>query len=528
MLKHFPVAAPRPQQVEAMNFATDAIAKGFKHVVLALPTGCGKSFCGVAACNWAASSDAKIEGEFEPGGYYLVHQKLLQDQIEHDFPRFLPGTNHGCSLKTSSEYPCSHHIDCGIGGSLKKRRRCDYATCSYKVQKGLFLNSPIALTNYSYLLTERGYVGQLANRKVLVLDEAHGLERLILRFVDLTISEALRREWAPTIRIPVFPSLDAFVDWTSTVYLPAISSYHDALDAASDEGDDGATKEAAKLLQHISKTDRAIKAIQSNPHDWIYWSEEDADGLPTYIARPLEAGPFSDLLLDAGAVRIYMSAYVGSKRSFCRQLGIPRESVAWLELGSPFPIENRRVYAAPVGSMSRANVDASLPAMIRILTKVLEKHRDEKGLVHCGSYKLGRATYEALRSTFGTRLLFPQKAADRETMFDTHRRSDAPTVLLSPSMTEGFSFDDDLARWQVIMKCPYPSLGDKQVRAKLDRDREWYQLQAVSTIVQAAGRIVRNDTDHGETYIFDKDFERLYGGNEHLFPAWFREALVWK
>ena len=108
-----------------------------------------------------------------------------------------------------------------------------------------------------------------------------------------------------------------------------------------------------------------------------------------------------------------------------------------------------------------------------------------------------------------------------------HRTSEEPTVMLSPSMTEGFNMQDDLARFQIIAKMPYPYLGDKQVAAKRERDPEWYAMQTAMTVVQACGRIVRSDTDHGATYILDSDFQNLFERNEEFFPGWFQEAFIW-
>jgi Rad3-related DNA helicase len=97
--------------------------------------------------------------------------------------------------------------------------------------------------------------------------------------------------------------------------------------------------------------------------------------------------------------------------------------------------------------------------------------------------------------------------------------------MLSPSIAEGFSFDDDLARWQIIAKVPYPYLGDRQVAAKMKQDRDWYVLQTVMTVLQACGRIVRSDIDHGTTYILDSDFIRLFEDNTKFFPKWFKDAF---
>jgi Rad3-related DNA helicase len=57
-------------------------------------------------------------------------------------------------------------------------------------------------------------------------------------------------------------------------------------------------------------------------------------------------------------------------------------------------------------------------------------------------------------------------AEGRQAALEEHLMRPEPTVLLTPSMTEGLDLVDDLARWQVICKLPYPYLGDPQVAAR--------------------------------------------------------------
>lgn len=223
-----------------------------------------------------------------------------------------------------------------------------------------------------------------------------------------------------------------------------------------------------------------------------------------------------------------MSAFPGEKKTFCESLGLDHEAVARIRVPSTFPKENRPILIAGVGSMSRKYQSTTLPAVTRTIAKVFEKHKDQKGLIHCHSYDIGKAIYAALKSTgHGDRILFPTKAEDRESAVKTHKESSLPTVLISPSITEGFDFKGDTGRWQVIAKIPYPYLGDRQVEAKRDISQEWYDLQTIMTIVQSAGRICRSEDDWGITYIMDDDFKRLYEKRGGFFPSWFKDAVVW-
>ena len=52
-------------------------------------------------------------------------------------------------------------------------------------------------------------------------------------------------------------------------------------------------------------------------------------------------------------------------------------------------------------------------------------------------------------------------------------------------------------------------------------------MRTVMTVIQASGRIVRNETDHGITYITDSDFQYLWDRWNWMFPNWWKEALQW-
>jgi Rad3-related DNA helicase len=513
----------REKQVTALNFITRAVEAGVYDIVIAAPTGSGKTNIGVAACYWAAE-ESSIPGA--PGGYYLVTQKLLQDQLENDFERFLPGFHQGTSLKSSCEYSCPKFKRCSVGLSSKKGCPRN-SECTYRLVRGKFASSRLGVTNYPYFLTERMHVGKFLKRRVIVLDECHTLERQLIRFVDLTISESTLPQWAPDLEeVPELPTLDKFSDWVTEVYLPAVKERSEVLAMIAEDGDDKSIQEAFALEQHCVKIAKAIELIESDPKNWVYWQAKDADDKLESTARPLDAAPFSHLVRDMGTVKIYLSAFPGEKRIFCESLGLNPRKVAWCSLKSTFPKENRPIIIAPIGSMSRRNLDDSLPRFFRVTEKLLLKHASEKGLIHCNSYALGKLIFDKFSAQFGQRLIFPRSGGEREEAFLRHKESQVPTVIITPSMAEGFDFHGDLARWQIIAKVPYPSLSDKQVVAKKELNEDWYCLETVKTIIQAAGRIVRSEQDTGTTYILDSDFERLYERYTTFFPNWFTEAFV--
>jgi len=535
IMKHFVLDQARTKQVTALEYIERKYVEGFKNIVIAAPTGIGKSAIGAACCFWGASQEIQEPGE--AGGFYLVTQKMLQDQLQRDIPKYrIPeAIRNCCSIKSASEYRCLNHGNCAFGMSRKTKCGCiGQGNCAYILARTAFGRAKMAITNYPYLFTEHQLVNKLLPRKVLILDECHSLERQVLKFVEVSITQASLEKWARVIKqVPHFDDVVDFADYLIKTYLPTIKPRLDALadwEATGNSPEDWQmSQEKIDLQKHYGQVLLGAQLIHDDPDNWVFWQDQDRHGNLEALAKPLDASPFGqELVFEMGHVRIFMSAYPGSKKVFCESLGLNPNEVAWLNLNSTFPIENREIFLTTIGSMSRRNREQTMPAFLRFTGKVMETHHDTKGIIHCNSYELGQAIFDAFRGTpHSARLLFPTSSDERDPTFVRHKLSPLPTVIISPSMTEGFDFAEDLARWQIIAKVPYPYLGDRQVAAKKEMNADWYDLQAASTIIQACGRIVRSDTDVGQTYILDSDFLQLFERQSHMFPRWWTDALVW-
>lgn len=516
-LKNFPLLSPpRPGQLTALEFIASALLDNFRDIVIEAPTGVGKSAVGLTI----AAEDST---------YYLATQKILQRQLEHDRLEFRPGFPPTASITSAEEFECLEGFrSCAAGTRAKKG--CGLAksgSCLYKVAKAAFGSSQIGITNYQYFFNARTYA-KLEPRKILVCDEAHSLERQLTNFVTLELSDdQVRREAAlsqlPSVANP--KNLTELIDYAEAFYLPGLRLELGRVADLMVLCDEDEIK-LSSLEQRIGLVERVVSLARKNPREWIFWRDTNLVG-PVYHLKPLYADEFArQLIHETEPIRLYMSAYLGSKKVFCHSLGLDPRRVAWLSLQSEFAKENRPIVLGYVGSMSRRNQEFTLPAALTMIEKILRKHQHEKGLIHGTSYKLSTAIFEFLKPRFGSRIIFPRSADERDAAFQTHKTSPDPTVILSPSFTEGFNFIGKLAEFQILPKVAYPSLGDAHVQARMKVDEAWYSQQTISTMIQACGRACRTPTDRTINYIIDSDFGRLLDQWPEMFPAWFTEALV--
>ncbi len=219
-----------------------------------------------------------------------------------------------------------------------------------------------------------------------------------------------------------------------------------------------------------------------------------------------------------------MSATILSSTLFSKWLGLSPDEVYHIKVDSPFTKEKRPIILNLAGKMSKNRIKKTAPKTIPILKEILEKHKDEKGLIHTNSYKCQHFINNNLINS----RLISHNSDNRERILNYFEKDENPLVLVSPSMSEGVDLPYDKCRFQVIYKIPFPYLGDKQINMRRKTDQKWYAYKTVMTLMQAYGRGMRAEDDYCYTYILDSDINMVLKSPIYrsLVPDFFKEALV--
>lgn len=532
----FPFPTIRGVQEEALEKIARTIQEGKRFTILEMPTGSGKSPVSMAI--GTAGAQASFEG-YQPGAHITTSQIILQRQYLRDFESL--GLRE---IKGKSNYMCGHYeegtIDCAASQALRpKDEHC--TSCTYKLAREEYLDSPIGVTNFAYFTSVRkaGADKAMPNRTFLIVDEAHNTEAELIGFgeVDITqgrlglldIDKVLRvdPDWDPQKK------LDASRKWLTELVLPQAKAKRLHFLAQAHKAKDKVAmmknvKIAESLDQFKIKMEHFLSGASDEP--WVVYNQTSPRGIAEGLTlKPLYANHLAEnLLFSAGKYVVLMSATILGARVFARNLGIDIDNLGFKRFSSDFPRDNRLVFFDPIGSMSFKNIDTTLPKMALEVAEIARKHPDSKGIVHVNSFKVGMAITEHLRSEgLGERVITHSsiKGSRDEAVFK-HLNSTDPTILISPSLTEGLDLAGDLSRWQIIAKVPFPSLGDEWIKTRKELDPEWYTMRTALTLMQASGRSIRSKEDYAETYILDSDFRFLMRQGEHLFPQWWKDALV--
>jgi len=156
----------------------------------------------------------------------------------------------------------------------------------------------------------------------------------------------------------------------------------------------------------------------------------------------------------------------------------------------------------------------------------MQRHPDEKGLVHCHSYAIQERLADHLRELGVGARVRTHDAEDRDPQLATWQRVDDPEVFLSVKMEEALDLEGDLCRWQLLCKAPYPNTRDSRVAARLADDQwGWYYRTALRTVIQACGRVVRAPDDFGATYLADSSLLDLFERARTDMPDWFADQV---
>tara|TARA_R100000657_G_C4681878_1_gene131252 strand:+ start:1823 stop:3448 length:1626 start_codon:yes stop_codon:yes gene_type:complete len=534
----FPYTKVRPEQRKAIEFAIKAIEDSKKRfIIIEAGTGVGKSAVGLTLCRYLEQSIENQEG-FAQGGYFLTTQKILQSQYEKDF-----GQPRGVmkSVYSSSNYRCKFHRGNDCRTSQQMLRTADRksaffkacaGTCRYKNAKRAFLESPESVTNFPYFLTEATYSGGITPRKILVIDEAHNTESVLSNFVEVSVSQffcerIVKCKWPDKVT-PI-----NFVKWIENVYYPKLQSQIMHFEQQIERlGLQDKIKELSSvalkydmMTSHSGKLEKFLKDYDKD--NWVMEKQEtEKRGYVKVTYRAIDVSNYAEeYLFRLGQKIILMSATILNPDTFAQSLGIPKNEYEAISIPSPFPAENRPIINASVGSMSAKTIESTLPQLKKAVKAIMEEHKSEKGIIHCHTYRIANYLKKNIRGKLGKRILI-HDSKNRDAVLKQHINSKEPTVLLSPSMTEGVDLKGDLSRFQVICKVPYPWLGDPIVRKRMNKFPDWYPLKTAMTVVQAVGRSVRNSNDTAITYILDSDWSRFYKKNNKLFCEDFKRLIV--
>jgi len=555
LMRSFPYGSMRPFQKDVLEKIEAALGTGKKFIILEAPVGFGKSAIAAALCRHLRSA------------YVLTSTKQLQEQYSSDFgfTTVMGKSNFTCLVPTSSGRlvacskgrceadwslsECPHYLSFDqyedhLKGLCDKESKCEQMRkagngklCTYYKQKWDSFRESVTVGNYAFFFSELRYTEDVRKRKFLVCDEAHDLERQLVGSVSFTLRASTIRQYpsgeGKEFVIPYEEGMDA----SAAAWLKLLGEARDSTQGffKAHEGKLTMQERLISCRAVLESLEGFIEALKSSPDNWLVSSVKkntaiDANGggstlIDEVVFQPLDVAPYTSQLFETAETVLLMSATVFSEELLCKTLGIPQEKAEFVKVAeSTFPVENRRIYAMDIAHLNRASMDASLEGIAKAVDEIMNRHSGERGIVHTTSYYQANYIIEHVSDWNRKRFVTTEGSENRSELLHTHGATGA-SVLISPSLYQGVDLKDDLSRFQVIVKVPYPDLSDKRIQVRMQRDKGWYEWQTALRLVQTYGRSVRSETDSCVTFVLDSNFGSFVRAHRELFPAYFLEAL---
>jgi Rad3-related DNA helicase len=537
------ITKPRASQLAIIDRIQKEFEAGAQTILLEAPVGSGKSAIAVTVAKALGSS------------HIITPRKALQDQYVEDFSQ-----SGFAVMKGRSSYPC-HRAPSNRGysvasvkaqiiegrpfeldrsepscltrycGKLKARapNGADSQTtsdCSYLMAMAHAETSSHTIHNFHSFLFQTKYANRFGARDIIIIDECHDIEPTArgLTQIDFSLPFKITDEIKKELN---FSSLNEWVDWLKG-YVTSFSESELTDDPNADpdsESQEQITERAAYLskLNRIAELGEAVKdkyivSMTSSTHR----EETKFSFIPKDVS-----GIIRESLLSYGTKRLLMSGTIYNKRMFCLRNGLDPETTKFLTVPSTFPVENRPIYFKPSMRVdtSHRKWDENFKEVVKVCSEVMEKFDDAKGLIHAPSYQAGYSLEAALDHTGR---IMTHNSRDFPLRLREFYEHPEPLVFVSPVCQQGVDFKDDRARFQIILRVPYPNTSDAYMEHLVKEDFPGYNYRAMITFGQQCGRVNRSETDFGATILVDSRFESFLRKNDSWWPKSLKQAIIYK
>jgi ATP-dependent DNA helicase DinG len=535
---------PRKEQREALEFIDTEYKSNpmNKFFLLNLPVGTGKSHLALMIADWYRKNVnrlSKID--------IITNSKILQDQYADTYESI-------SDLKGKENYECQQYsCSCAQGSEFNRLNKTSCEGCPYSGARESFISGGISLTNfYLYILYAIYNPKLLESRdsRVLIVDEAHEFDDVMSDFISIKITENVIKKFKFTNEYDIIKRLNSintitnyvnFLGFLGNEISTTIESMESGLSGSRrNPVEDKRDLKISKLLktkntdvrlmqlitdlkQYQLKIEIFLKEYKENPNNWVLETNFNEKTKSRELSlEPIWAYDYLDKYVFSNYDMVFlMSGTILDKSLFCQLNGLDVSKAVYYSIPSPFNVKNRPIFYMPLGKMSYKNKEETFQRYIPYIQKILDKYSGKKGIIHTNSFELAKWIQNSIKDK---RLIY-HDSTNKDEILRMHKESEEPTVIVSPSMDTGVSFDNDDARFQIIAKVPYPSLASQKNKLRQKNNPDWYSWRTSCSLQQACGRIVRSNLDYGDTIILDGSFSDVIKYSSKFLPHWFQDSI---
>ncbi len=281
----------------------------------------------------------------------------------------------------------------------------------------------------------------------------------------------------------------------------------------------GRSETLDKIFERLAEVKAQLKRLgDTSVVGYCYWYEINGRSFGLHITPLTVADKFGEQIKANQVGWIFTSATleVGGKFDhFCQRLGI--ENAEQMVLQSPFDYANQSLLCVP-RYLPDTNKSHTLTELGQLLKPVIEANNGRCFLL-CTSYFMMRGLADFLREQSSLSVLL-QGETSKSRLLEKFIAEPNSVLVATQSFWEGIDVRGDALSLVIIDKLPFtapdePLLKARMEDCKLQGGNPFNDIQipeAVITLKQGVGRLIRDVTDRGAVIICDSRLVmRQYG-----------------
>ena len=425
----------------------------------------------------------------------------------------------------------------------------NYSECYVASARKKALNADLVVVNHHLFFAdmavkESGFGELIPNAEVIIFDEAHQLPDIASQYFGQSLTSRQLFDLCKDINIVYRTELKDMqqLGTTSDTLLKVIQDFRLLLGNGSNVRGNwrelytqSAVKKSFELLQEKidflaeviklalgrSQTlDSIFERVESikiqlkrlsetNIVGYCYWYEGNGRQFGLHITPLTVADKFGAQLEAKEAAWIFTSATLevgGTFNHFCLRLGI--ENATQKILPSPFNYSEQSLLCVP-RYLPNTNQTNTLSSLGEMLLPVIEANKG-RCFVLCTSYSMMRGLAEYFREKSNLSILL-QGETSKGKLLEQFIKETHSVLVATSSFWEGVDVRGDALSLVIIDKLPFTAPDEPLLKARIedchlqggDPFNDIQIPEAVITLKQGVGRLIRDVTDRGVVIICD-------------------------
>ncbi|MFP5387089.1 MAG: ATP-dependent DNA helicase [Bacteriovoracia bacterium] len=452
-----------------------------------------------------------------------------------------------------------------LSARVMKNLAQKYEVCPFELQLEAIPEAEVIICDYNYVFGHDSVLGKLSSegfeqvgKPNLVIDEAHNLPSRTMG------------NFSPSV---------------STLFLEGLRKDIQELPKKFRSDAEELLNMCISTLEDVTPTNVKTEARRLDAEDFIFVNEELKSFLSTYLDSDVEIksrdvvlrmvfywGEFTEILssIDQSLNQFFMTVQNDGKgRSvkitccdastlikerydnfrnhvlfsatlkpfdfYSKLSGLSEDALITEEFLSPFEKKNRKVMIIPQISTKYSSRQQNYPRIAETIERIM-KEKEGNYLAFFPSFDFMENVLKCFNQPGSTRVMKQKRFMRNEEVeatLELMKMKTAPVILFAVQggvFSEGIDYSGDMVIGAFVVGPPLPSFDFEREKMKEYYESEYqagfdyaYTYPAMAKAVQAAGRVIRSESDRGIIILMDDRFlEKNY--SQSLPQDWFKTS----